>query len=124
VALWRDYPKDGITTAGQGVRCFVAQLRSWGGKEGETGGDVEGIGGSPNQTLDGNTGLQLLRHSRGDFFVAGAQNGIAEVFAGFVEVPDAEKLRGSRTAKSSELGKDIPNPMAAFSAGTHLRQRD
>ena len=120
----RGYPKDGITTAGQGVRCFVAQLRSCGVKEREAGSEFEGIGWSAHQALDGNTGLQLLRHSRGDFFVAGAQNRIAEIFARFVEVPDAEKLRGSRTAKSSELGKDIPNPMAAFSAGTHLRQRD
>jgi hypothetical protein len=50
-------------------------------KERETGSEFEGIGWSAHQTLDGNTGLQLLRHSRGDFFVAGAQNGIAEVFA-------------------------------------------
>jgi hypothetical protein len=58
----------------------------------------------------------------GDFFVTGTQKGIAEVFAGFVEVSDGVKLRGSRTAESCELGKDIPNPMAAFSAGTHLGQ--
>ena len=74
-------------------------------KERETGSEFEGIGWSAHQTLDGNTGLQLLRHSRGDFFVAGAQNGIAEVFAGFVEIPDAENCAVPERPSPASWGK-------------------
>jgi hypothetical protein len=117
----RGYPQDGITTAGQGTRCLVRQPRGGGTKERETGGELEGVRGSAHQAFDRDAGLQVLRYRGGDFFVTGTQDGIAEVFAGFVEVLNAVILRGSRTSESSELWENIPDPMLAFSAGAASR---
>src|SRR4029077_8100070 len=57
-----------------------------------------------------------------DFFIAGTQNWITQVSASLVEIPNGVGPRGRGTSKPFDLGKYVPDPVAAFAASPNFRE--
>src|SRR4029077_16435834 len=57
-----------------------------------------------------------------DFFIAGTQNWITQVSASLVEIPNGVGPRGRGTSKPFDLGKYVPDPVAAFAVSPNFRE--
>jgi hypothetical protein len=72
----------------EGVESWVVNSEALGGgaEEGETGDELKSIGAATHQIFDRTTIAELLADGAGDFFVAGAEERVAQVSAGFRQV--------------------------------------
>lgn len=65
----------------------------------------------------------MVADGGGDFFVAGAEERVAQVIARFREIADGVLLGHRGAAEADELREDIPDPMARFAPAANLRER-
>ena len=83
-------PEKGITALREGAegRVFAGQVLRRGAEEGETGGELEGVDTAAHQVFERSAALKLLVDGADDFFVAGTEERIAEVSAGFRQIAE------------------------------------
>ena len=65
---------------------------------------------------------KLFANRSDDFFVARTQDWITQVSASLAEIFHRVGPRGRRTPEAFDLGKYVPNPVAAFSASPNFRE--
>jgi len=94
-----------------------------GAEQGEAGDQFEGVGAAAHQVFECPTASELFADGAGDFFVAGAEERVAQVLAGFSQIAERIGAGGGGTAEAGELREDVPNPVAGFSPPANLRQR-
>ena len=93
-----------------------------GAEEGEAGDKLESVGAAAHQLFERNAAGELVADGAGDFFVAGAQHRVAQVFAGFGQIAQRIGAGGGGTAEAFELREDVPDPMAGFASPANLRE--
>lgn len=104
-------------------RIFAAEALGSSAEEGEAGDELEGVGAPTHQLFEGTAAGELVADGAGDFFVAGAEERVAQVFAGFRQIAKRIGARDVGMAEAFNLRKDVPDPVAGFASPANLRQR-
>lgn len=125
VALSAGSFEDGIATLGKGVERggLASEALGGGAEEGEAGDELESVGAATHQVFERTAAGELLADAAGDFFVAGAEERVAQVLAGFRQIADRVGAGGGGTAEAFELREDVPDPVAGFAPQANLRER-
>lgn len=115
--------ENGIAALGHGVedRVLAGDALGGGAEEGEAGDEFESVGSAAHQIFERNAAGELVADGAGNFFVAGAQQRVAQVLADFREVADRIRARGGGTAEAFELREDVPDPMADLASSADFR---
>jgi hypothetical protein len=117
--------KDGITELGEEAESLIvaSETLSGGAEESEAGDELESVGAAAHQFFERSTARQLVVHGAGDFFVAGAEERVAQVVAGFRQIADRISAGSGRTAEAFDLREDVPDPVTRFAPPTNLGER-
>jgi hypothetical protein len=108
---------------GTEARVFANEALGGGAEEGEAGDELESVGAAAHQVFEGEAAGELVADGAGDFFVAGAEERVAQILASFRQIAERVGAGGGGTAEAGELREDVPNPMAGFAAAANLRER-
>jgi len=125
VFLSADGIEDGIAELSEGVegRVFASEALGGGAEEGEAGDELESVDAATHQVFERTTTGQLLADGAGDFFVAGAEERVMQILAGFRQIAERIRAGGGGTAEAFDLREDVPDPMADFASIANLRER-
>ena len=80
-------------------RIAVGQTLRRGAEEGEAGDELEGVDAAAHQVFERKAAGELVADGGGDFFVAGAEERVAQVIARFREIADARISQPSRSGR-------------------------
>ena len=118
--------EEGVAELGKRLESRVVASDALGGgaEEGEAGSEFESIDAAAYQSFERTAAIELLADGASDFFVAGAEERVAQVIAGFRQIADRIRAGSGRTAEAFDLREDVPNPVAGFAAPANLRERD
>ena len=117
--------EDGVAALRERVkgRVLASEILGGGAEEGDAGGELESVGSAPHQLFERTAVGELIVDGAGDFFVAGAEERIAQVVAGFRQIAERVGAGRRRTAEAFELREDVPDPVAGFASPANLSQR-
>ena len=117
--------EDQIAAFREGIERWIRSSETLGGgaEEGEAGDELENVGAVAHQLREQHAAGELLADGAGDFFVAGAQERVAQVIAGLRQIADRISASGGGTAEAGDLREDVPDPMVGFAAPANLRER-
>lgn len=117
--------EDGIAALHKRVEGWVlsSDAPGSGAEEGEAGDELESIGAATHQVFERTAGGELVADGAGDFFVAGAEERIAQVLAGFRQIADRISAGGGGTAEAFDLREDVPDPVAGFAPSANFGKR-
>lgn len=118
--------EDGIAAFRERIEGRIIAGEALGGsaEEGEAGDELESVGAATHQLFERVAAGELLADGAGDFFVAGAEEGVAQVIAGFRQTAERIGAGGGGSAEAFDLREDVPDPVAGFASPANLRQRD
>lgn len=90
VALSAGLSEDGIAALREGIegRIIASETLGGGAEEGEAGDELESVGPATHQVFERDAAGELVADGCGDFFVAGAEERVAQVFAGFRQIAE------------------------------------
>lgn len=125
VALRAGLFENGITALREGVegRVLSSDTLGSGTEEGEAGNELEGVGAPTHQFFERKAASELIADSARDFFVAGAEERVAQILAGFREIAKRVDAGSRGTSEAFDLRKNVPDPVARFASPANLRQR-
>lgn len=125
VVLIGGLPEDGIAALREGGERRILACESLGGgaEEGEAGDELEGVGTAARKVFNLTAAGELGADGAGDFFVAGAEERVAQVVAGFRQIAEGVGAGDGGSAEAFDLREDVPDPVAGFAPPANLRER-
>jgi len=108
--------ENGIAALSEGAedRILSSEALRGGAEEGEAGDELESVGAATHQVFEPTAAGELLADSAGNFLVAGAEERVAQVIAGFRKIANGIGAGGGGTAEAFDLRENVPDPVARF----------
>ena len=117
--------EDGIAALGEGAetRIVASEGLRGGAEESEAGDELESVGAAAHQIFEQPAAGELLADGAGDFVVAGAEERVAQVLAGFHQIAECVGARRGGAAEAFDLREDVPDPVTGLASPPNLRER-